>query len=68
MKEDHPHRVLLGAGHAHLYALSRIGEWVEAGSRVTVIAPGPFWYSGMGPGCWAGPTGPRTTWSTSPRW
>ncbi|CAN5623174.1 FAD-dependent oxidoreductase [soil metagenome] len=42
--------VFVGAGHAHLYPLSRAREFVAAGVHVTLIAPGQFWYSGMGPG------------------
>ncbi|MBA2431176.1 MAG: FAD-dependent oxidoreductase [Chthoniobacterales bacterium] len=42
--------VLVGAGHAHLYPLSRAREFAAAGVHVTLIAPGQFWYSGMGPG------------------
>ena len=48
------HLVFVGAGHAHLYALSRVRDFRAAGARVTLIAPGRFWYSGMGPGMAAG--------------
>ncbi len=44
------HLVFVGAGHAHLQPLSRTHEFVRAGAQVTLIAPGKFWYSGMGPG------------------
>ncbi len=44
------HLIFVGAGHAHLYPLSRARDFVAAGIRVTLIAPGKFWYSGMGPG------------------
>jgi NADH dehydrogenase FAD-containing subunit len=44
------HLVFVGAGHAHLYPLQRTREFVDAGARVTLIAAGEFWYSGMGPG------------------
>ncbi len=44
------HLVFVGAGHAHLAPLSQTGQFVRAGARVTLIAPGEFWYSGMGPG------------------
>ncbi len=46
--------VFVGAGHAHLYPLSRCAEFVNAGARVTVIAPGHFWASEMGPGLLSG--------------
>ncbi len=48
------HLVFVGAGHAHLLPLSRTREFVRAGARVTLIAPGKFWYSGMGPGMVSG--------------
>ncbi len=44
------HLIFVGAGHAHLYPLSRVRDYVAAGIRVSLIAPGKFWYSGMGPG------------------
>ncbi|HMJ06172.1 MAG TPA: hypothetical protein VK474_07935, partial [Chthoniobacterales bacterium] len=52
------HLVFVGAGHAHLLPLSRTREFVRAGARVTLIAPGKFWYSGMGPGMVSGFYGP----------
>ncbi len=48
------HLVFVGAGHAHLFPLSRTREFVRAGARVTLVAPGKFWYSGMGPGMVSG--------------
>ncbi len=39
--------VFLGAGHAHLYALKRLARFTAAGHEPVVIAPGPFWYSGL---------------------
>jgi NADH dehydrogenase FAD-containing subunit len=48
------HVVYVGAGHAHLHSLSRCAEFVEAGARVTVIAPGHFWHTEMGPGLLSG--------------
>ena len=42
--------VFVGAGHAHLFPLSRTREFLKRGISVTLIAPGRFWYSGMGPG------------------
>lgn len=44
------HLIFVGAGHAHLSPLSRARDFVAAGIRLTMIAPGKFWYSGMGPG------------------
>lgn len=46
--------LLVGGGHAHLYGLRRVRDWVERGLDVTLIAPEPFWYSGMGPGLLSG--------------
>ncbi|MGI8430767.1 MAG: FAD-dependent oxidoreductase [Chthoniobacterales bacterium] len=48
------HLVFVGAGHAHLLPLSRTREFVREGARVTLVAPGKFWYSGMGPGMVSG--------------
>lgn len=49
-----PQVLLVGAGHAHLFTLSRAREYVEAGVDITLVAPGRFWYSGMGPGLLTG--------------
>ncbi len=47
--------LLIGAGHAHLEAISRIGEWTKSGIRVDVVTPSAFhYYSGMGPGLLGG--------------
>ena len=46
--------IFVGGGHAHLYALQRIAEYVQRGVQVTLIAPDHFWYSGMGPGLLSG--------------
>lgn len=47
--------LLIGAGHAHLEAVSRIGDWTRQGIRVDVVAPSEFhYYSGMGPGMLGG--------------
>ena len=46
--------VLAGVGHAHLYSLARIGSFSRYDVLVDVIAPGPFNYSGMGPGILSG--------------
>lgn len=48
------HLVLVGAGHAHLYLLSRLERLVKMGLQVTVVSPTPFWYSGMAPGLLSG--------------
>lgn len=44
------HLVFVGAGHAHLFPCTRTREFIKHGISVTLIAPGRFWYSGMGPG------------------
>jgi NADH dehydrogenase FAD-containing subunit len=46
--------VLVGAGHAHLYTLSRAAAFREAGASLTLVAPGPFWYSGLATGVLSG--------------
>jgi len=46
--------VLLGAGHAHHYALAHLQEYADSGCAVTVIVDGPFWYSGMATGILGG--------------
>ena len=47
--------VFVGAGHAHLTALSRLETFVERGYAVTVISTANFhYYSGMGPGMLSG--------------
>jgi len=48
------HLVFVGGGHAHLYALARTKAYRARDIQVTLIAPGPFWYSGMGPGLLSG--------------
>ncbi|WP_428564286.1 MAG: FAD-dependent oxidoreductase [Solidesulfovibrio sp. DCME] len=49
------HLVLCGGGHAHLFTLSRLAAFRDAGIDVTCLAPGPFLaYSGMGPGLLSG--------------
>ena len=45
------HLILVGGGHAHMVTLENIGEFVDKGFKVTVIAPSYYhYYSGMGPG------------------
>jgi NADH dehydrogenase FAD-containing subunit len=46
--------VFLGAGHAHLYALKRTGEFVRRGHEVVAVAPDLFWYSGLATGMLGG--------------
>ncbi len=49
------HLVLCGGGHAHLFTLSRLAAFFEAGIDVTCVAPSPHLsYSGMGPGLLSG--------------
>lgn len=48
------HLVLVGAGHCHLEILGRLQDYIKRGCRVTLISPGNFWYSGMGPGALSG--------------
>jgi NADH dehydrogenase FAD-containing subunit len=46
--------VVVGAGHAHLYTLKRANEFVQRGYQLVLIAPGPFWYSGLATGMLGG--------------
>jgi NADH dehydrogenase FAD-containing subunit len=47
--------VFVGAGHAHLTAVSKAGTFVAQGHRVTVISASAYhYYSGMGPGMLSG--------------
>ncbi len=46
--------VLLGAGHAHLYSIRRAAQFRQQGIRLVLIAPGPFWYSGLATGVLGG--------------
>ncbi len=46
--------VLVGAGHAHLYALKRARSFAERGHELVLIAPGRFWYSGLATGMLGG--------------
>ena len=48
------HAVLVGAGHAHLHTLKRAAEFARRGHRLTIVAPGPFWYSGLATGMLGG--------------
>jgi NADH dehydrogenase FAD-containing subunit len=50
-RESGAKRVLLvGAGHAHLHVIANAQRFVELGHSVTVLSPGPFWYSGLATG------------------
>jgi NADH dehydrogenase FAD-containing subunit len=51
--------VFLGAGHAHLFALQRLSRFVAAGHAPVVVAPGPFWYSGLATAVLSGRHGPE---------
>ncbi len=56
------HLVLVGAGHAHLTALTRLADYRDRGHRVTVINPfSHTYYSGMGPGLLSGIYHPKET-------
>jgi NADH dehydrogenase FAD-containing subunit len=47
--------VFVGAGHAHLTALSKLETFVKKGYEVTVVSTANFhYYSGMGPGMLSG--------------
>lgn len=51
--------VLLGAGHAHLYALKRAREFSRRGYELVVVAPDAFWYSGLATGVLGGKYAPE---------
>jgi NADH dehydrogenase FAD-containing subunit len=42
--------VLVGAGHAHLHVIASAQHFRRAGHELVVIAPEPFWYSGLATG------------------
>jgi selenide,water dikinase len=45
MPEEKPkHILLVGAGQAHLYVVSRAQALIRAGARVTLLAPEAYWY------------------------
>lgn len=49
------HLVFVGAGHAHIMAIARCGDYIGRGHEVTVINGSVHhYYSGMGPGMLAG--------------
>lgn len=51
--------VLLGAGHAHLDAIRHARAFARRGFELIVVAPGPFWYSGMATGMLGGQYAPE---------
>ncbi|MFW5769842.1 MAG: NAD(P)/FAD-dependent oxidoreductase [Spirochaetota bacterium] len=54
--------LLIGAGHGHLYTVSRIKQMVETGYRVVVINSSRYhYYSGMVPGMLGGMYAPEDT-------
>jgi len=54
------HLVFVGAGHAHLTAITNMSRYLEEGYKVTVISAGAYhYYSGMGPGMLAGTYKPQ---------
>ena len=54
------HLLLLGAGHAHLTVLANLALYRDGGHHVTVVSPADYhYYSGMGPGMFAGQYEPR---------
>jgi len=54
------HLVFIGAGHAHLTAITNLARYTEKGHNVTVISSGAYhYYSGMSPGMLSGLYTPR---------
>ena len=51
--------LLLGAGHAHLLLLRRAAEIRRRGHALAVVAPVPFWYSGLATGVLNGERAPE---------
>ena len=51
--------VLLGAGHAHLDAIRHARSFTSRGFELVVVAPGPFWYSGLATGMLGGAYSPE---------
>ena len=51
--------VLLGAGHAHLDAIRHARSFTSRGFELVVVAPGPFWYSGLATGMLGGEYSPE---------
>jgi NADH dehydrogenase FAD-containing subunit len=46
--------VLVGAGHAHLPVIAAAGAFRRRGHKLVLVAPGPFWYSGLATGMLGG--------------
>ena len=54
------HLVFIGAGHAHLTAITNLPRYIDSGGQVTVISSGAYhYYSGMGPGMLSGVYAPQ---------
>lgn len=51
--------LLLGAGHAHLYAVEHAVEYRRSGHRLTVADNPAFWYSGLATGMLGGAYAPE---------
>ena len=51
--------VLLGAGHAHLFSIQRAAKFRRQGVEMVLVAPGPFWYSGLATGMLGGDYAPE---------
>ncbi|TPG61103.1 pyridine nucleotide-disulfide oxidoreductase [Roseomonas nepalensis] len=51
--------LLLGAGHAHLLLLRRAAAIRRRGHALAIVAPGPFWYSGLATGVLNGERAPE---------
>jgi NADH dehydrogenase FAD-containing subunit len=49
-----PRIVLVGAGHAHLHLARHAAAFTGLGADLTLVTPGPFWYSGLATGVLAG--------------
>ncbi len=50
---------MLGAGHAHLDAIRHARSFTSRGFELVVVAPGPFWYSGLATGMLGGSYSPE---------
>lgn len=56
------HLIFAGGGHAHIYSLTRLDRFLDAGVDVTVVSRSGFhYYSGMGPGLLSGFYSPEET-------
>ena len=50
---------MLGAGHAHLDTIRNARSFTSRGFELVVVAPGPFWYSGLATGMLGGSYAPE---------